>query len=119
GGSRGTTQPGFLAERVDAGDDLMLELPGDVDPALAAAIGIAGVAAWVPVAWRAKPTPEDRVLVLGATGAVGQIAVQAARLLGAAKVVGVGRRDLDRIGEELGGEGFTVCIDPVWGEPLA
>jgi NADPH2:quinone reductase len=57
--------------------------------------------------------------VLGGTGAVGQIAAQAAALLGAAKVVAVGRADLDRIADEFGDEGFTVCIDPVWGEPLA
>jgi NADPH:quinone reductase-like Zn-dependent oxidoreductase len=59
------------------------------------------------------------VLVLGGTGAVGQIAVQAAKLLGAAKVVGIGRKDVDTIPEAFGDEGFTVCIDPVWGEPLA
>jgi NADPH2:quinone reductase len=57
--------------------------------------------------------------VLGGTGAVGQVAAQAARLLGAAQVVAVGREGLDRIGDEFGDEGFTVCIDPVWGEPLA
>jgi NADPH:quinone reductase-like Zn-dependent oxidoreductase len=57
--------------------------------------------------------------VLGGTGAVGRIAVQAATLLGAAKVVGVGRRELDTIPEAFGGDGFTVCIDVVWGEPLA
>jgi len=84
-----------------------------------AAAGIASVAGWVPVAWRAQVTPEDRVLVLGGTGAVGRVAAQAARLLGAAQVVAVGRDGLDRIGDELGDAGFTVCIDPVWGEPLA
>jgi NADPH:quinone reductase-like Zn-dependent oxidoreductase len=40
-------------------------------------------------------------------------------LLGAVKVVAVGSKDLDRIPAEFGGEGFTVCIDPVWGEPVA
>jgi NADPH2:quinone reductase len=119
GDGRGSVKDGFLAERVEAGDEIAVELPDEVDPAHAAAAGIAGVAAWVSVAWKAKPTPDDRVLVLGATGAVGQLAVQAAKLLGAATVVGVGRRDLDRIPEEFGDEGFTVCIDPVWGEPLA
>jgi NADPH:quinone reductase-like Zn-dependent oxidoreductase len=59
------------------------------------------------------------VLVLGGTGAVGKIAAQAAQLLGAQHVVAVGSRDLDRIPDEFGDEGFTVCIDPVWGEPLA
>lgn len=119
GDARGIRTDGFLAQRVDVPDDLPLRLPAGTDPALGAVTGIAGVAAWVPVAWKAKVTPEDRVLVLGGTGAVGQIAAQAARLLGAAKVVAVGRADLERIGDEFGAEGFTVCIDPVWGEPLA
>lgn len=125
GDGRGVGKPGFLAERVAVPSSLPLALPDDVDPALAAAAGIAGVAAWVPVAWRAELTPDDRVLVLGATGAVGRVAVQAARLLGAAKVVGAARRArdgviaLDEIPEAFGDEGFTVCIDPLWGEPLA
>jgi NADPH2:quinone reductase len=119
GEGRGVAKDGFLAERVELPDELLIRLPDGVDPALAAATGIAGVAAWVPVAWKAKVTPDDRVLVLGATGAVGRIAVQAAKLLGAEKVFGTGRAGLDQIPEAFGDEGFTVCIDPVWGEPLA
>jgi NADPH:quinone reductase-like Zn-dependent oxidoreductase len=125
GDGRGTAKAGFLAERVAVPADLPLELPGDVDAAVAAAIGIAGVAAWVPVAWRAELRPDDRVLVLGATGAVGRIAVQAARLLGAAEVVGASRSGggdtirLEEIPDAFGDAGFTVCIDPLWGEPLA
>ena len=117
GEGRGTAGDGFAAERVEVAGSLVL--PRGTDPATAAAIGIAGVAGWVPVAWRAKVTPEDTVLVLGGTGTVGRIAAQAARLLGARRVVAVGRSDLDRVPEEFGDEGFTVCIDPVWGEPLA
>jgi NADPH:quinone reductase-like Zn-dependent oxidoreductase len=119
GEGRGVSRDGFLAERVDTSPELELALPDEVDPALAAAAGIAGIAAWVPVAWKAKVGEGDRVLVLGGTGAVGRLAAQAARLLGAAHVVAVGSKDLDRIGEEFGEDGFTVCIDPVWGDPLA
>jgi len=119
GDGRGVSRDGFLAERVDASTELELELPDGVDPALAAAAGIAGIAAWVPVAWKAKVGEGDRVLVLGGTGAVGRIAAQAAQLLGAAHVVAVGSRDLDRIAAEFADDGFTVCIDPVWGDPLA
>jgi NADPH2:quinone reductase len=116
GEAHGIAKPGFLAERIDVADGVLLRLPEGVDPALAAVAGIAGVAGWVPVAWKAKLTREDRVLVLGARGAVGQIAVQAARLLGAAKVVGAGRTGgdgivaLEEIGDAFDGEGFTVCI---------
>jgi NADPH:quinone reductase-like Zn-dependent oxidoreductase len=119
GEGRGSSRDGFLAERVDAPAEIALHLPDGVDPALAAAAGIAGVAGWVPVAWKAQVGEGDRVLVLGGTGAVGRIAAQAARLLGAAHVVAVGSKELDRIGDEFGEDGFTVCIDPVWGEPLA
>jgi NADPH2:quinone reductase len=125
GEGRGVARPGFLAERVAVSPELPRRLPDGVDPALALAAGIAGIAAWVPVAWKAKVGPADRVLVLGARGAVGQIAVQAAKLLGAETVVGAGRRAtgeivaLDEIGDAFGSEGFTVCIDPVWGKPLA
>jgi NADPH2:quinone reductase len=119
GEGRGTSKPGFLAERVAVPEDLPLPLPEGTDPVVAAAIGIAGVAAWVPVAWKAKVGPGDRVLVLGGTGAVGRMAAQAAELLGADTVLAVGRKELGRIPEEFGDDGFTVCIDPVWGEPLA
>lgn len=135
GDGRGIAKPGFLVERVSVPDELPLRLPDGVDPAVAAGAGIAGVAGWVPVAWKAKVTPEDRVLVLGASGVVGLVAVQAAKLLGAARVVAAGRDvgrlgrarelgadeivELDGIAGAFGDEGFTVCIDPLWGEPLA
>ena len=119
GEGRGVARDGFLQERVASTPDLELELPAGTDPALAACTGIAGIAAWVPVAWKARVGEGDRVLVLGGTGTVGKLAAQAAELLGASHVVAVGSKDLDRIGEEFGDDGFTVCIDPVWGEPLA
>lgn len=125
GAGRGTAVSGFLAEQVTVPADLPLRLPDGVDPAVAAGLGIAGIAGWVPVAWKARVTPDDRVLVLGATGTVGRIAVQAARALGAAVVVGASRTPadsvvpLEEIGDAFGAEGFTVCIDPLWGEALA
>jgi NADPH:quinone reductase-like Zn-dependent oxidoreductase len=119
GEGRGVARDGFLQERVETTPELELELPAGTDPALAACAGIAGIAAWVPVAWKARVQEGDRVLVLGGTGTVGRIAAQAAELLGASHVVAVGSNDLDRIPQEFGDEGFTVCVDPVWGEPLA
>lgn len=125
GDGRGVAKDGFLAERVDVPGEAMLRLPVEVEPALAAAAGIAGIAGWVSVAWKAKVGPGDRVLVLGATGAVGRVAVQASELLGATMVVGASREGgagtvrLDAIAGVFGTEGFTVCIDPIWGEPLA
>jgi NADPH:quinone reductase-like Zn-dependent oxidoreductase len=119
GEGRGVARDGFLQARVATSPDIELDLPAGTDPALAACAGIAGIAGWVPVAWKAKVGAGDRVLVLGGTGTVGRIAAQAAELLGAAHVVAVGSKDLDRIPQEFADDGFTVCIDPVWGEPLA
>jgi len=119
GEGRGVARDGFLVERVDLPESAQLRLPEGTAPALAAVAGIAGLAAWVPVAWKAKVEEGDRVHVLGGTGAVGRIAAQAAELLGASKVVAVGSKELDRIPAEFEDEGFTVCIDPVWGPPLA
>jgi NADPH:quinone reductase len=119
GEMRGVQRDGFLVERVDVPASSQLELPPEADPALAAAAGIAGIAAWVPVAWKAKVAERDRVLVLGGTGSVGRLAAEAARLRGAAHVVAVGSKELGRIADEFAEDGFTCCIDPVWGEPLA
>ena len=129
GDGRGVGKDGFLVERVSYPEELAIDVPDGLDDGVAAACGIAGVAGWMPVA-RAEVSPDDRVLVLGATGSVGRVAVQAAKLRGA-RVVASGR-DETRLKEarELGAdttvllgepyeEEFDVIIDPLWGEPLA
>jgi NADPH2:quinone reductase len=133
---------GSLAERTVAPDSELVEIPGDIEDAQAVAYGIAGVAAWLALERRAQVAPGETVIVLGATGAVGMIAVQAARLLGAARVVAVGRDParleraaelgasatvpLDREGEALTDELRAACggdadvvFDPVWGAPAS
>ena len=143
GDGRGTVKAGFLAERVDSSPALDTPVPDGLDDAVAAACGVAGIAGWVPVATRAPVRPDDRVLVLAATGTVGSVAVQAARALGAERVVAAGRdaarleraRELgadeivvldgeglaDRLREACGGDGPTLVVDPLWGSvvPLA
>jgi NADPH:quinone reductase-like Zn-dependent oxidoreductase len=86
GGGLGLARNGAMAERVEPGA-IVAELPQGVDLALASALGIAGLAGWMPLAWRAPVQAGDRVLVLGATGTAGQVAVQAAKLLGATAVL--------------------------------
>ena len=91
--------PGAFAAQVVVPDDDVLPLPDGVDPVLAAAVGNAGAAAFLPLVEMARLRPGETVLVLGATGAVGQLAVQVARRSGAGRVVGVGRNRaaLDRV----------------------
>lgn len=71
----------------------VVPLAADVPDDAVAAIGLSGVAAWVILTARARMQPGERVLVLGAGGAVGQAAIGAARLLGAGRVVAVCRSE--------------------------
>jgi NADPH:quinone reductase-like Zn-dependent oxidoreductase len=135
---------GSFAERVLVGDGDPIELPDAIDDGVAVALGIAGLAGWLPLAWRAPLRPGETVLVLGATGVVGQFAVQAAKLLGAGRVVAAGR-DAEMLARarELGadatvdltavepgaplthafleaaGGDVDVVHDPLWGAPAA
>ena len=135
----GVRRDGFLVERTDFPVERAVPVPDELDDATAAATGIVGVAAWVPLARLASVQKGDRVLVLGATGLVGATAVQVARLLGAGRAVAAGRDawklaravelgadatvelggdDLaGRMREACGGDGPTVVFDPIWGEP--
>ncbi|HUY61807.1 MAG TPA: zinc-binding dehydrogenase, partial [Candidatus Dormibacteraeota bacterium] len=132
---------GACAERVllDAGGGF--PVPDGLDPAIAVCLGISGLAAWLAVEWRARVRPGETVLVLGASGVVGLIAVQAARLLGAGRVVAAARNangleraraagadatvrlgepgDLAAALRSAAGGGVDVVIDPLWGEPAA
>jgi len=114
-------------------------VPDGVDDDLAVALGIAGLAAWLPLTRHASVDNGESVLVLGATGVVGRIAVQAAKLLGAGRVVGAGRNP-DRLHQaellgadatvQLGqgddvaalraqaGDGYDVVLDTVYGDPF-
>jgi NADPH:quinone reductase-like Zn-dependent oxidoreductase len=66
----------------------------DLPDTLVAALGLSAVAAWEVLEGRAALRPGETVLVLGAGGVVGQVAVQAARLLGAGRVVAAARSTL-------------------------
>lgn len=126
---------GSMAERAVVDPSRMVELPDGVDDAMAGCLGVAGIAAWVPLAERARVREGETVLILGATGIVGQIGVQAARLLGAGRVIAAGR-DAEKLGaldadarvrlpatadtlREAAGGGIDVVLDPLWGEHAA
>jgi len=131
---------GSLAQRTLIDSSGAVELPDGVEDALAIACGVAGLAAWLSLQWRAQLKPGETVLVLGASGPVGQIAIQAALIMGAGRVIAAARseRGLERARElgaaatvELAGDrdavvgalreaapdGVDVTIDPVWGPP--
>ncbi|MGY1823567.1 quinone oxidoreductase family protein [Geodermatophilus sp. SYSU D00079] len=82
---------GSLGELCAVPDADVVPVTADVPDELAAALGLSAVAAWMALTWRGRFVPGERVVVLGAGGAVGQVAVGAARLLGAARVVAVCR----------------------------
>ncbi len=78
---------GGLAELALGRADQLVVVGDDVPATTVAALGLSAVAAWEVLSRRAALQPGEVVLVLGAGGAVGQVAVQAARLLGARRVV--------------------------------
>lgn len=89
------------------------------DDAVAASLGNSGQAAWLALEWRAKEHPGETVLVLGASGALGRVAIQAARLLGAGRVVGADR-NADRLASiaALGCDATVVLGDDSDGDHL-
>ena len=135
----GATRPPFgtMAERTISRPSMCIPLPDGIDDVQAAAIANPGMSAWVSMKERAHVAPGETVLVLGATGVAGQLAIQVARHLGAKRVIGAGRNvealqaaDLDSI-IALGqpedavrdafaaeaAQGIDVVIDYLWGRP--
>jgi NADPH2:quinone reductase len=131
----GVARDGTLAERTTVAADRFVPVEEEIDDATAVTLGIAGIIGWEAVK-RGRVGPGDRVLVLGASGTSGRIAVQGAKLSGAERIVAAGR-DLQRLERTLqlgadatvaldgdfaaacGGDGPTVVIDPLWDGPVA
>jgi NADPH2:quinone reductase len=132
---------GSMGERALIDPAATYPLPGPLDDGVAVALGIAGLAAWLALDWRAQLKAGEHVLVLGASGVLGQIAVQAAKHLDAARVVAAARSEegLERAlklgadaavqleeNDELAAalsdaaEGrIDIVVDPLFGEPFA
>ena len=91
GAGIGVTRNGTASSRFLAPREALVDLPAGVNPVIAAALCTAGGAGWLPVTWRAWTGSSDVVLVLGATGTAGRVALQAARYVGATRIVGAGR----------------------------
>lgn len=127
----GIARDGVWAERVRVPAAAVHEIPSDVSDEVALACGVAGLAGWIPLTWRVDVQPDDRVLVLGATGSVGRVAVQAAKLRGA-HVAAAGRRrealnevralgadEIVQLEQDPFPERTTVIFDALWGKPFA
>jgi NADPH2:quinone reductase len=132
---------GAMAQRTVVPRALTFPVPENVNDETAAALPNPGVSAWLSLVYRAKLQRGENVLVLGATGVTGKLAVRIAKLLGAARVVAAGRNQqalnaLCDVGadatisllmpaaelseafrREAGPSGFQVVIDYVWGRP--
>jgi NADPH:quinone reductase-like Zn-dependent oxidoreductase len=81
---------GTLAEYVAVEARNLAPLPGDVDFTVAASLVMPGLTAWQGLFEHGRLRAEQRVLIHGAAGAVGSMAIQLAREAGA-WVIGTGR----------------------------
>ena len=128
---------GTMAERAVAPRKMCLPLPDGLGDVEAAAIANPGMSAWLSLKQRAALAAGETVLVLGATGVAGQLALQVARRLGAKRVIAVGRnvdaiasadadavialgQPEDAVRDAFAAEaaaGIDVVIDYLWGRP--
>jgi NADPH:quinone reductase-like Zn-dependent oxidoreductase len=120
---------GAMAERTVINRHLSVELPDGADPVAVAAGMNPAMSAWVALTRRIEFTAGQSVLVLGATGSSGQMAVQVAKLFGAGQVIAAGR-DPQRLAalSDLGADAVVrlgrdevpaevdVVIDYLWGQ---
>jgi NADPH:quinone reductase-like Zn-dependent oxidoreductase len=87
---------GTMADKALVDRRRSVELPDGADVARVAAAMNPAMSSWVALRRRVQLKPGQSVLILGATGNAGAMAVQVARRLGAGRVIGVGR-DLERL----------------------
>ncbi|CAN5402352.1 zinc-binding alcohol dehydrogenase family protein [soil metagenome] len=138
-GERSILPFGAWAERTLVPAEEVWEVPDNVDDKTAISMGIAATGAIVPLEL-ANIKKGENVLILGATGTLGQIALQLARHLGAGRVVGAARSEeglskltshgiadqVVRLGgaddvaalKDASNGGFDVVLDLVCGQPL-
>jgi NADPH:quinone reductase-like Zn-dependent oxidoreductase len=129
---RGRLPYGTFAERVATSQ--CMPIPDGLGTTQAAGLINPGLAAWLALRWRAQLEPGQAVLINGATGASGQLAVHIARTLGAGRIIATGRNhrvlerlvaeavvDLQQPADAIAGavrdERIDVIIDYLWGPP--
>jgi NADPH:quinone reductase-like Zn-dependent oxidoreductase len=130
---------GSMAQYTVIKSSLCVAVPDGLDDITAAAIAIPGMSSWAALKERAAFRVGETVLINGATGISGRLAVQIAKHLGARKIIATGRntatlRLLHDLGadvtisltqepdmleksfqEQLGGDGVNIILDYLWG----
>src|SRR5580693_5729999 len=130
---------GSMSERTIVPFSQCVMLPDGLDDVTAAALANPGMSAWAALSERARLAAGETVLVNGATGTAGRLAVQIAKYMGAKKVIATGRnievlKSLARLGadvtiplvedgdameeafQEQFAEGIDVVVDYLWGQ---
>jgi NADPH:quinone reductase-like Zn-dependent oxidoreductase len=130
---------GSMAEHTVIDPRRSIPLPSDADPVLLAAAMNPGMSSWVALHQRVEFAAGQTVLILGATGSAGPLAIQIAKHLGAGGIVAAGRgadklaalNDLgaddtidltaapDRVAQEVSAKAANVdvVLDYLWGQP--
>ena len=132
---------GMMAEQTVVSRAWCLPIPDDVDDITAAALPNPALSSWLPLVWRAQLKPGETVLILGATGVAGKLAIQIAKHLGAGRVIAAGRNEhvletlpdlgadaiiaLDQPDQQVTGafvreashKSFDIILDYLWGHP--
>src|SRR5467141_5262683 len=132
---------GAMAEHTVARRALCFPVPEDLDDATASAIPNPGVSAWLSLKYIAKLAAGETVLIPGATGVTGKVAVQIAKILGAGRIAAAGRIEqilgslhelgadatirldlpnhdlIEAFRREAAQNRFDVVIDYLWGQP--
>lgn len=137
------TPVGAMGEVVAVKADCCVPVPDSVDDVTAAAIALPGMSSWAALQERAHFQPGERVLINGAAGVSGRLAIQVAKYLGASRVIATARnpaveaelralgadrficldQPADRLTAELKdeilGRGTDIVLDYLWGPPAA
>jgi NADPH:quinone reductase-like Zn-dependent oxidoreductase len=116
-------------------------VPDGIDAAVAAAVPPSALTSFLPLKHTAKLEKGETVLINGATGVSGRMAIQVAKLMGAGRIIGTGRNEksleflkslgadavidlkqpdealLENFEKEKGENGYDVVIDFLWGRP--
>jgi NADPH:quinone reductase-like Zn-dependent oxidoreductase len=127
---------GTLAERAAVASAAARPIPASLVAEQAAAVVNASFASWLPLTRILEPGATPTVVVIGATGAAGSVAVPIAKHLGARRVIAVGREgdalrrtadhgadevipiddNLDAALARVGADGVDVVLDFLWGD---